>query len=306
MKTKTTKSVFPHAEQSTGLERVQFHDGMVVKAEDLETAGQYPVSLLQSVLRSYLGCGVVCGLELGQKKSHNGEPPWIVTVGRGLAVDCAGFPIELTCPIKLDFTPDPCECEPPSDRAYIAIRRTTSDEATSDPCGCAHEAGDKDCDRLRDRALVKAFTEAQLDELPGGVCRRKGIAGHHDCAGETDESKSDGEGKVKTAEGAEKQDEAPVSGWCSALKDCGCCSCDSEWILLGTVTFDEEHGISGVDTKYRRWVKPVEVLCSVDDLMKRIKDLEASVEKLQPKNEDSVKPSEQVLSDGVVTPDAHS
>jgi hypothetical protein len=311
MKTKTTSSGLPKAEQPTGLERVRFHDGMVVKAEDLESAGQYPVSLLQSVLRSYLGCGVVCGLGLSQKTPREGRPPWIVTVGRGLAVDCAGFPIELTCPIELDFTPDPCVCEPPSDPVYIVLRRMTSDEATSDPCGCSHEPADKECDRLRDRALVGAFTQAELEEMPGAVCWHKEVPGHQNNAGDTgqpnSDAKKDGEGKDAAAsEGNKKQSDASLTEWCAALKDC-CPSCSSGvcWVLLGTVTLDRDKGVTNLDTTYRRWVKPIEILCEVDHLAKRIRDLEASVKQLQPKTRQR-KPSEQVLSDGVVTPNTSS
>jgi hypothetical protein len=167
---------------------------------------------------------------------------------------------------------------------------------------------------LRDRALVRAFTQAQLDELPAGVCRHPEIKGYQDCVGETKDSKSDpksetisdDEGKGRASEGAKKQGDTGVTGWCAALKDCGCCLSDTEWVLLGTVTRNKEDGISAQDTKYRRWVKPVEVLCRVDDLVKRINDLEASIGKLQPKKEDSMKSSEQVLSDGVVTPNAGS
>ncbi|WP_461189958.1 hypothetical protein [Arthrobacter sp. Z4-13] len=301
MKTKTTKSGLPRAEQPTGLERARFHDGMVVKAEDLETAGQYPVSLLQSVLRSYLGCGVVCGLELGQKAPREGKPPWIVTVGRGLALDCAGFPIELTCLIELDFTPDPCVCEPPSDPVYIVIRHMTSDEATSDPCGCVHEPADKECDRLRDRALVGVFTQAELEEMSGDVCRLEKAPGQK----ANSDAKNDGEGKDTAYESDKKQADASLTDRCAALKDC-CPSCSSgrNWVLLGTVIIDKEKGVTNLDTMYRRWVKPIEILCEVDHLAKRIRDLEASVKELQPKNEDSGKPSEQDVSNGVITPNA--
>lgn len=154
--------------------------------------------------------------------------------------------------------------------------------------------------RLRDRALVQAFTRTQLDDLPGGVCRHEGTAG------ETDETKSCGEGKDTASEGAKKQGGTGVGGWSVAPKGCRWCSSDSEWVLLRTVTLDKVGGISGLDTTYWRRVKPVEVLCGVGDLMKRIIDLEASIELLQPKNEESVKPSERVLSDGVVTPNVDS
>jgi hypothetical protein len=224
------------------------------------------------------------------KTPQKGKPPWIVTVGRGLAVDCGGFPIELTCPIDLDFTPDPCLCEPPSDPVYIVIRRMTSDEATSDPCGCSHVPADKDCDRVRDRALLGVFTHDELEDMSGAICRHKEVPGHQNGAGDTgqpnDHATNEGEGKDTASEGHKKQADASLTEWCAALKDC-CPNCSSgrNWVLLGAVTLDKEEGITNLDTTNRRWVRPIEILCEVDRLATRIRDLEASVDQLQPKKE---------------------
>ena len=43
-------------------------------AEDLGAAQEYPVSLLRTVLRAYLGCGVVCGLGLRVKPIPDKKP----------------------------------------------------------------------------------------------------------------------------------------------------------------------------------------------------------------------------------------
>lgn len=281
MKTETNRSELPYQEKYTGLESVKFHDGMVVSAEDLETASQYPVSLLQSVLRSYLGCGVVCGLELNPITKPKSEWPWVVRVGRGLVVDCHGFPVELTCPVDLDFTPDPCAPDKPG-HAYIALRRTTSDEIAGTPCSCSSDRADETCSRVRDRALVQAFTWEQLKCLPGGVCRRpeKPTEDPQDCGDGRDDSGATG--------GTDGVQAAAVPDWCTTLKECSC-SCTSDWVLLGSVEFqygeegkkdDRPKGIVKIDADGRRWVKPVGGVCDVGGLVQRVSKLEETVAQL--------------------------
>ncbi|WP_035929180.1 hypothetical protein [Kocuria rosea] len=290
MKTKTTRSELPYKEKATGLDSAKFHDGMVVSAEDLETASQYPVSLLQSVLRSYFGCGVVCGLGLNPVTKLKGEPPWVVRVDRGLAVDCHGFPIELTCPVDLDFDPDPCSPDDLPSPVFIALRRTTSDEDASQPCGCSSDEADESCTRVRDRALVKAFTREQLESLSGGVCGRLEELDtvFKESADTSDKAQPRGAAAVEQA--------TADTDWCSVLQECSC-SCNSDWVLLGAVNLkqrvngtegDSPQGIVGINADVRRWVKPVDVLCDVarsagqvSGLVQRIDQLEAKVAQLQ-------------------------
>jgi hypothetical protein len=288
MKTKRAGSDLPFKEKATGLEATKFYDGMVVTAEDLETASQYAVSLLQSVLRSYLGCGVVCGLGLNSITKLKGEPPWVVRVERGLAVDCHGFPIELTCPVDLDFNPDPCSPDELPEKAFIALRRITSDELISEPCGCSQHQTDGDCNRARDRVLVKAFTEEQLDDLHGGVC------GHRKERNGGCREDRDGHDNPVPPGGVESKRAAAVTDWCAALKECSC-SCDGDWVLLGTVELrtavsGENQGIQNVSIEERRWVKPTQAYCSLwryvapapePDHGDRIAKLEELVERLR-------------------------
>ncbi|MFE7629740.1 hypothetical protein [Kocuria sp. NPDC057446] len=285
MKTKTTRSELPYKEKATGLESAKFHDGMVVSAEDLETASQYPVSLLQSVLRSYFGCGVVCGLGLNPVTKLKGEPPWVVRVDRGLAVDCRGFPIELTCPVDLDFDPDPCSPDDLPSPVFIALRRTTSDEDGSQPCGCSSDEAEECCTRVRDRALVKAFTRQQLDSLSGSVC------GRLEELDNVFKESADTSDKAQPRGGAAVEQASADTDWCSVLQECSC-SCNSDWVLLGAVNLKQRvngtegnspQGIVGINADVRRWVKPVEVLCEINGLIQRVGALEKEKEVAPPK-----------------------
>ena len=120
--------ILPEMTKATPIEAVKFKDGMIVTANDLEAAMRYPVSMFQTVMRSYFGCGVICGLELKLASRAQNHPTFVVCVDRGVALDCYGFPLELCAPVKIDLTPDPCNCDPPPEKVCIAIRRVTSDE----------------------------------------------------------------------------------------------------------------------------------------------------------------------------------
>jgi hypothetical protein len=286
MRTHQEKAGLPSKELATGTQSVIFHDGMVVTADDLETASHYSVSLLQTVLRSYLGCGVVCGFGLSAIAKLRGEPPWTVRVDRGLAVDCHGYPIELDCPIELDFNPDPCSPDDLPDKAYIALRRSTSKENASNPCGCSQDPASQDCRRVRNRVQVKAFTEDQLCDLRGGICQDSTVL----CNGDSGNN-LDGPDTQKPQNGGEDQQSDATTDPCAILKECNGCSAQSDWILLGTVKFktnaSEEKAGRGVEeatTEGRRWVKPVAAFCGVNDLAQQITDLKDAVRKLQNAN----------------------
>lgn len=237
--------VLPAKTKPTDIESVTFRDGMIVTADDLDAAMRYPASLLHTVLRAYLGCGVVCGLALRPKQSTGGG--WVLCVDRGVAIDCRGYPIELCGPVELDLSPDACACDEPPGKVCIAIRRATSAEAPRDVCSCDVDKPRFDCRRVRDHVVVKAFTAAELYALSGTVCQR-------------------------TAASAK----VPV---CDALTACPACASGDSWILLGCVTLHKDKGIDGApDVSDRRWVKPVEALCA--GLLGRIDELEKKVEGL--------------------------
>src|SRR5215212_6965808 len=134
----------PRAIRSTSLQTTKFKDGMVITADDLDTAMRYPLAVFQTLIRAYFGCGVMCGLELGIKEpgkpnyKDKRKPPVTVTVSPGTALGCDGFPIELCAPVTLPIVIDPCCANPPT-CVCIAIRRITSDEAPRDDCGCSKD-----------------------------------------------------------------------------------------------------------------------------------------------------------------------
>jgi hypothetical protein len=221
---------------------------MIVTAEDLATAQRYPVSLLQTVLRAYFGCGVVCGLGLHEKPHAEDQPGWVLRVDAGVAIDCDGYPVELCGPVELDLSPEACSCEKPAPKVYILIRRVTSDESAAEPCSCCcpsdTEAPRFDCRRTREAALVQAFSEEDLEALRVKVCRRA-PAGKN-------------------------------ASLCDAWTTCPSCGCEESWILLGSVALNERTGIDAdPDLSERPWVSPLEALCATVE--KRLTALEGQI-----------------------------
>ena len=134
----------PHTTRSMSLQSVKFKDGMVITADDLDTAMRYPLGVFQTLVRLDFGCGIVCGLEIRDPGAQDYKevtdcprlpaPNFTVCIEPGVALGCDGYPIELCAPVKLDLTPDPC-CDPRPVEVYIAIRRRTSDDAPRQDCG---------------------------------------------------------------------------------------------------------------------------------------------------------------------------
>ena len=279
-------------------EAVSFTDGMLVTAEDLNSAMHYPLAVVQILLRSYFGCGIVCGLEVSdpnrgrrprqsseqaqqaeaRQPSHQKptqtskdadgectpERGFIVQVAPGVALGCDGYPIELCEPVRLDLSPDPCGCPLEAETMrFIAIRRITAPEAPSRGCGCgpASDPGQQ-CSRVRDHVVVEAF-----DRMPDGICMEN-------------PSRYGNPGAAREE-----------SGTCACLKHCSTCDrCAEPWVLLATVRIDAEGvvpgGINGAedvrDHGGPTYVKPIRCVCSNEtDRPELYEDLLARIDRLE-------------------------
>ena len=257
--------------QPGSTEAVQFSDGMLVTAEDLTAAMRYPLSVIQVLLKAYFGCGIVCGLRLtdpaaGQQETAKEESDpatgetrtttqakpvrnFILTVEKGVALGCDGYPIEICGPLKLDLTPDPCRSDRLSKTMLIAARRVTAAEAAARPCGCSSTGGEpaQQCTRMRDHALVRAFYE---ESPPAELCRAA--------------AKKAADGKpVALPAGGEPPTGA--TALCDCLTECGECACCGEpWVLLGTVDVGED-GLGKIDMSGRKLVKPIACHCAAGE-----------------------------------------
>jgi hypothetical protein len=251
--------------QPGSTEAVQFSDGMLVTAEDLSAAMRYPLSVIQVLLKAYFGCGIVCGLGLSKpaepqpadspggttdaagrpvpQPQPTSPPNYVLTVEKGVALGCDGYPIELCGPLQLDLTPDPCRLDRGTKRMFVAARRVTAAEAAARPCGCAATGGEsgQQCSRMRDHVLVQAFDE---EHLPPEICRMP-------------------DPPAKDATGKPREDPPQgIKAICECMKQCGACACCGEpWVLLGSVPVGVQ-GLGAIDLADRRYVKPIACVCA--------------------------------------------
>lgn len=252
-------------------EAVRFTDGMLVTAEDLNAATAYPLELMQVLVRAYFGCGIVCGLGVtrAEGKDSCGNPHgFAVTIERGVALGCDGYPIELCKDLKLDLSPDDCGCKPTGEIRYVAIRRVTApDVAPSRGCGCCGSGAEPEgqCTRVRDHVLVAAFDEATL---PAGICMRP------------------------REKKAEEQDGQPAPhvhpNACECLQHCPDCDrCAEPWVLLATLKVDDKGVMAGHvndagdvgDKGGPQYVKPIDCVCEAE--RSRAKELKALEDRLK-------------------------
>lgn len=227
--------------QKTHIRSTVFSDGMVVNADDLDTAMRYPIELWQTLVRAYFGCGIVCGLEVHKHPAESDKDTYCVKIERGVALDCYGHPLQLCDGVIIDLTPDPCApCEWP-EWVCIAIRRDTAPEAPRTDGDDCDEGGKPRCQHRRQRELVriKVFTP---DELPKTLCA------HPELPSEECEPPSTEEA------------DAPTS-LCECLKACPDRTCCGEaWVLLACIELGE-CGVEQVDSRRRKYIKPIECHC---------------------------------------------
>jgi hypothetical protein len=245
-------------------EQVLFKDGMIVTADDLQAAMQYPLGVFQTLIRAFFGCGIVCGLKVewlpgsttcdyDDKKKN----VWCVKIHPGVALDCEGFPLELCQPIQIDLTPDPCRCDDPPSCVCIAIRRYIEEEPQpkSQGKGCESEQG-HDCSRKREQVMIKVFEidKAKGLKLPENICMRT-----LDAAKPIDET---GEYEKPNRE---KDDSKTLNAFCDCLKACPDHHCCGEgWVLLACIKLGA-CGIECIDHRRRKYIKPIDCLCPAEE-----------------------------------------
>jgi hypothetical protein len=248
--TQTTRSKIS---RPSSTEAVAFTDGMLVTADDLQAAMHYPLSVVQVLLRSYFGCGIVCGLELTGPKQREDvadkpgcepERGYVVKIAPGVALGCDGYPIELCSEAKLDLSSDPCGCPiEAAETRFIAIRRERASEPSSrGGCGCGggcgSGGGQQQCTRQRDHILIQAFATP-----PKGACMQPPMLHPAD---------------------------EPES-LCECLRHCSDCDCCADpWVVIGVLQIDADGVIAEsvndaqlVGTEGgRRYVKPIACQCA--------------------------------------------
>lgn len=241
--------------KSTPTEQVVFKDGMIVTAEHLQAAMHYPVSMFQTLVRAFFGCGIVCGLKVdavgGCEAEEGKKNVWDVQISSGVALDCQGYPLELCKSISINLKPDPCSCDGPPTSVCIALRRYVSEDLETKPSCNGAESGQVHDPRKPEQVMIRVFeiNETKNLKLPDNTCLRPIITpspqaqeaqGEEDCSTELDKL-------------------------CNCLKACPDHQCCGEgWVLLACIELGE-CGITAIDNSQRKYVKPINCVCPPEE-----------------------------------------
>jgi hypothetical protein len=266
----TAKELIEAKRGTSTLVRPRFSPGLLLQDTDLNSAVDYGRRMMQLMLRNLFGCGVICGYEVtGSVDKCNVLQ---VTVGRGLALDCVGNPIELTAAQTLKVA-EKCAPELPCE-IWVVIRAR---ECNSSPreVSCTPEEGATGtvCTRVCDGYEISLLTK--LSECVCG-CIRKTHEPPERCCSETPtrtpEQTADVERLQKRLKPWEESDEAERKGRFQEMKEgarqcdrdhrlgvCNCACC-CEWVVLARLLCCEERDEKReyrVDHTVRRFIRPV-------------------------------------------------
>jgi len=142
----TTTSVILKSQKGTStLTRPKFGPGMLLQHEDLDQLTIYTRDLSRLLFRSFFGCGVVCGLTVNATESCG---RLMVTIGGGIAMDCAGDPIYVPKDQTFAATDDCDPNDPPPSPLWVVLCATTRCCAPRTPaCGCDDQGQPAACTR---------------------------------------------------------------------------------------------------------------------------------------------------------------
>lgn len=268
----TAKELIEAKKGTSTLVRPRFSPGLLLQDTDLNSAVDYGRTMLQLVLRNLFGCGVICGYEVTAVVDKCNVLQ--VTVGRGLALDCVGNPIELTASQTLKVA-EKCAPELPCE-IWVVIR---SRECNSSPrevsCTAEDGASSTVCTRVCDGYEIRLLT--RLPECICG-CVHKPHEKPEECCNDTPtrtpEQTADAERLQKRAEAWEECDEEErkrreremMEGARRCDRDhrlgiCNCACC-CEWVVLARLLCCEEREGEDkreyrVDLTVRRFIRPV-------------------------------------------------
>jgi hypothetical protein len=99
------------------LERPRYSAGLLLEDDDLTAAVTYTRNMMRLMFRSLFGCGVICGLDVTAQLTCNGTCVE-VTVGKGVALECLGDPIEIPKAVKVTYDAD---CDPVPEWLWVTV-----------------------------------------------------------------------------------------------------------------------------------------------------------------------------------------
>ena len=268
----TAKELIEAKKGTSTLVRPRFSPGLLLQDTDLNSAVDYGRTMLQLVLRNLFGCGVICGYEVSACVDKCNVLQ--VTVGRGLALDCVGNPIEVTAAQTLKVV-EKCGPELPCEIWVVIRGRECSSSPREVSCTPTDSATSTVCTRICDGYEIKLLTK--LPECVCG-CAHKEREPTEQCCGDsptrTPEQTADCQRLKERLKPWEECDEDERKGRFEEMKEgarrcdrdhrlgvCNCACC-CEWLVLARLLCCEEQEREDkrdyqVDHTVRRFIRPV-------------------------------------------------
>jgi hypothetical protein len=249
-----TNKTVPSSKGTSTLVRPKFAPGMLLQHEDLDQLSAYTRELNRLMFRSLFGCGVICGLVV-KPGEHCGQA--IVTIGSGVALDCAGDPIHVPKEQRIVIEDD---CLPSQGSPLWVVLCATVRCCAPRTSLCPSDDDDSEsvCTRERDGFEIRV-----LPERPKCACS---CVDEEDDAGQT---QSEGQLVIR---GKRESDCYCVDPTLACYQDhyagiCGC-TCDDcsggagcNCVILARLDRDQDRekgtGVWSVDHSVRRFIRPV-------------------------------------------------
>ncbi len=263
----------------TSLVRPKYSPGLLLQDDDLTTGIDYTRHLSRMMFRTLFGCGVMCGLVVDKPVLKCGK--LTIDVGKGMALSCAGDPIEV--PATQEITLDPCGEQVP-DTLWIAVKHIeTCCVPRAAQCPPDEDEPPTACTRDYDGFELRVFAERPPCScgcrlLAEATPQLSAVVPGKQAAGKTRAKGARANAVASAAQPAEAEETEPAptaddpclcnlrtaaatattmaacyfpfyDGQCL----CDCCDCD--WIILAVATLQSEQW--SVDHSVRRFVRPV-------------------------------------------------
>jgi hypothetical protein len=117
MITATKKKAYASQQGLSTLERPRYSAGLLLEDDDLTAAVSYTRNMMRLMFKSLFGCGVICGMDVTAQLTCNGTEV-AVTVGKGVALECLGDPIEIPKAVTVTYDTD---CDPMPEWLWVTV-----------------------------------------------------------------------------------------------------------------------------------------------------------------------------------------
>lgn len=229
------KSTINSSKGQSTLARARFGPGMLLHHDDLEQLNTYTRELNRLMFRSLFGCGVICGLVV---KTDQKCGKVYVTVGAGLALDCAGDPVYVPKDHRLAIDEE-CDQNIPSPLWVVLCGTTKCCAPRTSMCASDEDEAPSVCTRERDGFEIRIMSEP-----PRCVCHCPEV--HYSAPPRETERRCGNRDNPCYFD--------HYDGKCGC--SCGDCS-DCECVLLARLDkIDDERNPWSVDHRVRRFIRP--------------------------------------------------